>query len=86
MDQQNLEAIMGLIIHSGNAKSDAMEAIRAAKRSNFAALLIHQSFGFLQDLLTIHHPIISHINDCYRNTFISKLILILLLHETNLWS
>ena len=26
-DQQNLEAIMGLIMFGGNAKSDAMEAI-----------------------------------------------------------
>lgn len=34
MEQQNLEAIMGLIIHSGNAKSDAVEAIQAAKRSD----------------------------------------------------
>lgn len=29
--QEQLEAVMGLIIHSGNAKSDAMEAIEAAK-------------------------------------------------------
>ena len=29
MEQQNLEAIMGLIIHSGNAKSDAVEAHHA---------------------------------------------------------
>lgn len=31
MDQKNLEAVMGLIMYSGNAKSDAMEAIQAAK-------------------------------------------------------
>ncbi|MGX7715768.1 PTS lactose/cellobiose transporter subunit IIA [Enterococcus faecalis] len=30
--QQNLEAIMGLIMYGGNAKSDAMEAIAAANR------------------------------------------------------
>ena len=30
-NQEQLEAIMNLIIHSGNAKSDAMEAIQAAK-------------------------------------------------------
>lgn len=35
MDDKNLEAIMGLIIHSGNAKSDAMEAIAAAKAGDF---------------------------------------------------
>lgn len=33
--QEQLEAIMGLIIHSGNAKSDAMDAISAAKENNF---------------------------------------------------
>lgn len=35
MNQEQLEAVMGLIIHSGNAKSDAMEAISAAKDSDF---------------------------------------------------
>lgn len=35
MDEQNLEAIMGLIMNSGNAKSDAMEALQAAKKGNF---------------------------------------------------
>lgn len=35
MDQQNLEAIMGLIMYGGNAKSDAMEAIQAAKEGQF---------------------------------------------------
>ncbi|MBO1300691.1 MULTISPECIES: PTS lactose/cellobiose transporter subunit IIA [unclassified Enterococcus] len=34
-DQQNLEAIMGLIMYGGNAKSDAMEAIAAAKKGDF---------------------------------------------------
>jgi len=34
-DQQNLEAIMGLIMYGGNAKSDAMEAISAAKKGDF---------------------------------------------------
>lgn len=33
-DQKNLEAIMGLIMYGGNAKSDAMEAIAAAKKGN----------------------------------------------------
>ncbi|XUB51481.1 hypothetical protein IGL30_000673 [Enterococcus sp. DIV1089c] len=31
-DQQNLEAIMGLIMFGGNAKSDAMEAILRLKK------------------------------------------------------
>lgn len=34
-EQQNLEAIMGLIVYGGNAKSDAMEAIAAAKAGDF---------------------------------------------------
>ncbi len=34
-DQENLEAIMGLIMNGGNAKSDAMEAIQAAKTGDF---------------------------------------------------
>ncbi|EOL48952.1 PTS lactose/cellobiose transporter subunit IIA [Enterococcus phoeniculicola] len=34
-DQKNLEAIMGLIMYGGNAKSDAMEAIAAAKKGEF---------------------------------------------------
>lgn len=35
MDEQNLTTIMNLIIYSGNAKSDAMEAIQAAKTADF---------------------------------------------------
>ncbi|WP_326716825.1 PTS lactose/cellobiose transporter subunit IIA [Vagococcus jeotgali] len=35
MDDKNLEAIMGLIMNSGNAKSDSMEAIQAAKQGEF---------------------------------------------------
>ncbi|MGX6978128.1 PTS lactose/cellobiose transporter subunit IIA [Vagococcus elongatus] len=35
MEQENLEAVMGLIINAGNAKSDAMEAIHAAKAGKF---------------------------------------------------
>ncbi len=34
-DEKNLEAIMGLIVNGGNAKSDSMEAIQAAKEGNF---------------------------------------------------
>ncbi|WP_281165162.1 PTS lactose/cellobiose transporter subunit IIA [Liquorilactobacillus sicerae] len=35
-DQNELKIIMGLIINGGNAKGAAVEAIRAAKRSDFA--------------------------------------------------
>lgn len=35
VEQENLEAIMGLIVYGGNAKSDAMEAIQAAKAGDF---------------------------------------------------
>lgn len=34
-EEVNLETIMGLIINGGNAKSDAMEAIQAAKTGDF---------------------------------------------------
>ncbi|MBO0457205.1 PTS lactose/cellobiose transporter subunit IIA [Enterococcus hulanensis] len=33
-NQEQLEAVMGLIIHSGNAKSEAVEAIEAAKNGD----------------------------------------------------
>ncbi len=33
--EQLLETVMGLIMHGGNAKSSAMEAIHAAKVGNF---------------------------------------------------
>lgn len=36
-EEQNLEAIMGLIVNGGNAKSSAMEAIQAAKTGDFTA-------------------------------------------------
>lgn len=35
MSQEQLEAVMGLIINAGNAKSDAMEAIQSAKTGDF---------------------------------------------------
>ena len=35
MQEENLEAVMGLIIHGGNAKSNAMEAIQEAKNGDF---------------------------------------------------
>lgn len=34
-ESSNLEAIMGLIMHGGDAKGKAVEAIRAAKKGNF---------------------------------------------------
>ena len=33
--EEHLESIMGLIMHSGNAKSDAIEAMQAAKANDF---------------------------------------------------
>lgn len=33
--EQLLQAVMGLIIHSGNAKSECMEAIQLAKQGQF---------------------------------------------------
>lgn len=36
MEQGQLEKVMGLIINAGNAKSDAMEAIQAAKKGDFS--------------------------------------------------
>ncbi|HLQ40659.1 MAG TPA: PTS lactose/cellobiose transporter subunit IIA [Tetragenococcus sp.] len=35
MEEKNLQASMGLIMHAGDAKSSAMEAIAAAKKGNF---------------------------------------------------
>ncbi|MGT2845947.1 PTS lactose/cellobiose transporter subunit IIA [Streptococcus massiliensis] len=55
MDESNLESIMGLIMHGGDAKGKAIEAIKAAKGRNFelaekklqeanqSLLLAHQS-------------------------------------------
>lgn len=36
VNQEQLESIMGLIMNAGNAKSDAMEAIHAAKNGQIA--------------------------------------------------
>lgn len=35
MEEQQLQAVMGLIVNAGNGKSDAMEAIQAAKAGDF---------------------------------------------------
>ena len=34
-EDENLQAIMGLIVNGGNAKSSSMEAIQAAKKGDF---------------------------------------------------
>lgn len=53
-DQQNLEAIMGLIMYGGNAKSDAMEAITAAKQGDFT--LADQKIADAEEsLVQAHH-------------------------------
>lgn len=53
-DQQNLEAIMGLIMYGGNAKSDAMEAIAAAKEGDFA-LADEKIVSAEEALVQAHH-------------------------------
>lgn len=35
MEQETLQAVMGLIMNAGNAKSEAVEAIQAAKKGEF---------------------------------------------------
>ncbi|WP_424685495.1 PTS lactose/cellobiose transporter subunit IIA [Enterococcus sp.] len=52
-DQPNLEAIMGLIMYGGNAKSDAMEAIQAAKQGDFE--LANQKIADAEKSLTEAH-------------------------------
>ena len=53
-DQQNLEAIMGLIMFGGNAKSVAMEAITAAKKGNFE-LAEQKLTDAKESLVQAHH-------------------------------
>ena len=52
-EQQNLEAIMGLIMYGGNARSDAMEAIQAAKKGDFE--LADQKIADAENSLTEAH-------------------------------
>lgn len=53
-EQKNLEAIMGLIMYGGNAKSDAMEAIAAAKAGDFE--LANQKIAAAEaSLVEAHH-------------------------------
>ena len=53
-NQEQLETVMNLIIHSGNAKIDAMEAIQAAKAGNMsqAESKIHDAE---QAIVEAHH-------------------------------
>ncbi|EMF0421401.1 PTS lactose/cellobiose transporter subunit IIA [Enterococcus hirae] len=54
MDQKNIESIMSLIVFSGNAKSDAMEAISAAKKGKL--ILADQKIKDAEDsLVQAHH-------------------------------
>ncbi|MGI6155676.1 MAG: PTS lactose/cellobiose transporter subunit IIA [Enterococcus sp.] len=53
MEDKNLEAIMGLIMNGGNAKSDAMEAIAAAKEGDFE--LADQKIRDAEDSLVKAH-------------------------------
>ncbi|MGX7244050.1 PTS lactose/cellobiose transporter subunit IIA [Enterococcus quebecensis] len=53
-EQQNLEVIMGLIMYGGNAKSDAMEAIAAAKVGNFE-LADQKIIDAEESLVHAHH-------------------------------
>ncbi|AEB30600.1 phosphotransferase system (PTS) lichenan-specific enzyme IIA component [Carnobacterium sp. 17-4] len=50
----NIETIMGLIIHGGNAKSDAMEAIHAAKTDDFT-LAAEKLDAADKSLVEAHH-------------------------------
>ncbi|MEY8662904.1 PTS lactose/cellobiose transporter subunit IIA [Ligilactobacillus faecis] len=54
MEQGQLEKVMGLIINAGNAKSDAMEAIQAAKKGDFS-LAKEKLQAADQALLEAHH-------------------------------
>lgn len=53
MDEKNLESIMGLIMNSGNAKSDAVEAIAAAKEGDFE--LANEKIKSANDSLVLAH-------------------------------
>ncbi|OTP09548.1 PTS system lactose/cellobiose-specific IIA component [Enterococcus sp. 10A9_DIV0425] len=53
-DQQNLEAIMGLIMYGGNAKSDAIEAIASAKKGDFD-LAEQKIYDAEASLVQAHH-------------------------------
>lgn len=53
-EQQHLEAIMGLIMYGGNAKSDDMEAVAFAKAGNFE--VADQKIAYAEEsLVQAHH-------------------------------
>ncbi|MCH4177580.1 MAG: PTS lactose/cellobiose transporter subunit IIA [Streptococcaceae bacterium] len=54
MGEEQLQAIMGLIVNAGNAKSDAMEAIQAAKAGDFE-LADEKLKAANQALVDAHH-------------------------------
>lgn len=51
-NQEQLETVMNLIIHSGNAKSDAMEAIQAESKIHDAEQAIVEAHHSQTDMLT----------------------------------
>lgn len=54
MDNPRLEVIMGLIVHGGNAKSYAMEAIQSAKAQEFEEA--SKKIGLAKEsLIEAHH-------------------------------
>ncbi|QIL46836.1 PTS lactose/cellobiose transporter subunit IIA [Vagococcus coleopterorum] len=54
MGQGTLEMIMGIIINAGNAKSEAMEAIQAAKEGDFESS--EKKINYANDaLVEAHH-------------------------------
>lgn len=53
MEQDNLESVMSLIIHAGNAKSCAMEAIQSAKKREFE--LAQKSLDEAAEEITLAH-------------------------------
>ena len=57
MNQEQLESVMGLIIYSGNAKSDAMEAISAAKKVILMKPLQKSKLPKMQSLKHIIHKL-----------------------------
>lgn len=62
LNQEQLEAVMGLIVNAGNAKSDAMEAIQAAKKGDFEQA--HEKLKAAeQALVEAHHSQTSLLTD-----------------------
>ncbi|AQP54085.1 PTS lactose/cellobiose transporter subunit IIA [Vagococcus penaei] len=53
MEQEQLKAIMGLIIHSGKAKSEAHEALAEAKKGQFEEA--NRKFKLAKDAIKTAH-------------------------------